>query len=1107
MTKISPPDIKEREIVERELDKNFLVEAGAGSGKTASLIKRMVSLVTTGKCCPGEIAAITFTRKAAAELRERFQTELEKAYGRTVDFTVRERLAQALMNLDQCFLGTIHSFCGRLLRERPVEAGIDPQFQEIDENQNLLLVERAWDSYLVEVKLYRPFLLDKLNEIGVSLEGLKSGYLNLVNYPDLKKVCNPVEKPDLEPAIQKLMALSRRAREDIPAVPIEGRHDDLQEKILKAMRCKQYYNLNCDVHRLRVLSAFGRKNHRVIQKLWESKETAKSYEKDFNQLAEQVVGPALKAWREYCHDHIMQFMLPGLEYFQEMKQECSFLNFQDLLMKAAEMLREYPEVREYFQGKYRFLLVDEFQDTDPIQSEVMLYLTGIDVKEKDWRKLISRPGSLFVVGDPKQSIYRFRRADIDTYNFVKKIIREGGGEILTFTTNFRSLKDPGDLCNSVFEELLAQEENPYQALYYPVNTVRENETGTAFGVKVLEVEEGCKKKADIVERDAENIAQFIKNVLEGGFNLSRTQQERESGLGPEARPGDFMIILRYKEMMDIYARSLEDLNIPVSITGGSSMPGNREVFELLTLLKAVADPNNQVYLVAALRGFFVGASDQDLYQFKKSGGKYSIFSTVPKGIPLELAGLFQETFQRLVEFWRWSRELPPSVVLEKIIHRLGLIPYTLSEALGKSRCSYFLQLVEHQKKAEASGIKSFSEMVEDLEVLISTGLEDELEIDVQGEPGVRLMNLHKAKGLEAPVVFLANPYKYISPSADMHVCRKGGRPVGYFTFSEARHGFQRQGEVIAQPLDWLHHEQEELKYLQAEEIRLLYVAATRAKNLLVISRSKKDPGMKKNPWKLLLEKVPEGSEVFMDKVFTQEDLNPKEEVIPEEAVQAIEKIGFWKEPLSKPGYARVSPTDLKSLDGLSGVKRASGGGILWGSVIHRIMEALVKGNVDLESLVVSALRQNGEMEERKEEVFKEIERFQRSQLWERIRRSPRKFTEVSFILKVEEKHKIYQFLGREDRVPVILSGAMDLVFKEPEGWVIVDYKTDRLKDQKELDILVESFGQQVRVYAWVWEELTGEKVKGGEIYFVHMKESRRVFPTHEGLLVMHPEEV
>lgn len=1095
MFKISPQDIKERERIERELDKNFLVEAGAGSGKTASLIKRMVSLIITKGCCPGEIAAITFTRKAAAELRERFQTGLEEASCKTKDPLVQERLARALMDLEQCFLGTIHSFCGRLLRERPVEAGLDTYFQEMDESQNLFLVERAWDSYLVEVKLHHPVLLNNLNEIGVSLEDLKAAYLNLVNYPELKMVCAAVDKPDLRPALQKLMELSRRAKGDFPAVPVENRYDALQEKIQKSLRCEQYYDLNRDIHRVRILNAFGRNNHRVIQKLWNSKESAKYYAEEFNQLAEQVISPALKAWREYCHDHIMQVMLPGLDYFQKIKDGNSLLNFQDLLMKAAEMLREYPEVRDYFQGKYRYLLVDEFQDTDPIQSEVMLYLTGIDVKEKDWQKLTSRPGSLFVVGDPKQSIYRFRRADIDTYNLVKKIIREGGGEVLTLTTNFRSLKAPGEFCNSVFQELLAQKENPYQALYYPVNTVRENEEGTGFGVRVLEVEESCKKKADIVERDAENIARFIKNALEGGLKLSRTPQERESGLGPETRPGDFMIILRYKEMMDIYARSLESLNIPVNIAGGSSLPGNREVCELLILLRAVADPDHQVFLVAALRGLFVGLSDDDLYRFKKGGGKYHIFSRVPGELSPELAGLFQETFRRLVEFWCWSREFPPSVVLEKIIHSLGLIPYTLSESLGKSRCSYFLQLVEHQKKAEASGIKSFYEMVENLEVLISTGLEEELEIDVQGEPGVRLMNLHKAKGLEAPVVFLANPYKYIMPSADMHVCRRGNRPVGYFTLSEARQGLPWRGEVIAQPLDWPRYEQEELKYLQAEEIRLLYVAATRAKNLLVISRSRKDAGMSKNPWKLLLEKIPEGSEVSMEEVFPQEEIPLGVEVVPREGAQVLERFGLWKMPLSEPGYAQLSPSDLKPLDGLPGVKRVTGGGTLWGSMIHRVMEALVKGNLDLEAIVVSALRENRQPESRKEEVFKEIEKFQRSELWERICRSRRKFTEVPFVLKVEENHNIFQFLGREDRIPVILSGTVDLVFQEAEGWVIVDYKTDRVEDRKGLDGLVNFYGEQVRLYALVWKELTGEKVKGGEIYFVHMKESRGISPT------------
>ncbi|PKM79650.1 MAG: hypothetical protein CVU88_05335, partial [Firmicutes bacterium HGW-Firmicutes-13] len=640
MNNIVPPDYKERDKIEKELDKNFLVEAGAGSGKTSSLVKRMVSLIISGKYKAREIAAITFTRKAAAELKERFQNALEEAYRQTKDPKMSERLSQALLELDQCFLGTIHSFCGGLLRERPVEAGLDPGFKELDDIQNRDLVEKTWDSYLVEVKLYRWELMDNLNKAGVSPEDLKSSFTAMTGYLDVDFIFTKVEKPDLSPALNKLILLAEKAGEHIPDNPVENRLDDLQQKIKKSLRYRSYFDLTSDIHKVKLLSMFEKSSHKVIQKLWNSRESAKEIQREFNLLADGVIAPVLKKWKEYCHYHIMEFLLPGIEYFKKIKERQSYLNFQDLLKKTADMLKVYPEVREYFQGKYRCLLIDEFQDTDPIQSEVMFYLTGSDTAEKDWNKLFPKPGSLFVVGDPKQSIYRFRRADIDTYNLVKKIICASGGEILNLTTNFRSLQSIGDFCNSVFITLLAGEENPYQALFSPVNTVRREEEHTEYGIRFIEIDDRYAKKADIIEEDARLTAGYIKHALDGHVKLSRTPEEILKGVTQKPRPRDFLIILRYKEMMECYARALEKYGIPVTMAGGSSLTQNKEIYELNKVLRTVEDPDDKVYLAAALRGLFFGISDNDLFKFKKAGGNFHIYSAVPDCLDETAKGLF-----------------------------------------------------------------------------------------------------------------------------------------------------------------------------------------------------------------------------------------------------------------------------------------------------------------------------------------------------------------------------------------------------------------------------------------------------------------------------------
>jgi ATP-dependent helicase/nuclease subunit A len=224
---------------------------------------------------------------------------------------------------------------------------------------------------------------------------------------------------------------------------------------------------------------------------------------------------------------------------------------------TADLLKNYPEVREYFQDKYRTLLVDEFQDTDPIQAEIVFYLTGKEIEERDWTKLSPHSGSLFVVGDPRQSIYRFRRADIDIYNLVKELVKKTGGEVLHLTTNFRSLKCISTHLNPVFNQQFPETEDSYQAAYASLNTIREDQLNANSGVWKLVIPEEYSKKEEVVKQDAEAIARVIKAAVSGDMKLNRTHQELAAGIMEKPSYRDFMILLRYKDLMDVYARTLE----------------------------------------------------------------------------------------------------------------------------------------------------------------------------------------------------------------------------------------------------------------------------------------------------------------------------------------------------------------------------------------------------------------------------------------------------------------------------------------------------------------------------------------------------------------------
>ncbi len=1096
MNKITPPDISARKKIEKELHKNFLVEAGAGSGKTSSLVKRMVALVVKGNYKAGEIAAITFTRKAASELKQRFQTRLEKEYCTMSDEIKKERIENALQNLEQCFLGTIHSFCAQLLRERPVEAGIDPEFQEMDEIENNLLIEKAWEEYLLQIKLSHPEIMEQLNFIGIAPNELKPAFMRLSDFPEVNVVYEQTEKPDLKDAFETTKDLIDRAQNAIPKDPVEGRYDKLQETILKVQRYIKYFDLTQEKNMVRLLLNFE-KECKITQKLWNSKEKAKQFKDEFDNLANNVVSPVIKKWREYCHYYLMEFLLPAVKYYENMRREQSYLNFQDLLMKTAEMLKNYPEVRDYFKQKYKCLLVDEFQDTDPIQSEIMFYLTGCNSEEINWQKLKPIPGALFIVGDPKQSIYRFRRADIDTYNLIKKLLSESGGEVLNLTANFRSLNTLGNYYNTVFRNMLPEESSYYQAGFRSMDTILPDENNNISGVKIMEIPADFNNKTDIVKEDAGRIAHYIKWALEGNIKLSRTQEETEEGAEEKPRPKDFLIIMRYKDSMDVYARALEDYGIPVSISGGSSLSKSHEINELIMVLKVLAEIDNQVNLTAVLRGLFFGISDDALYKFKCAGGSFNIYSPVPKELDDEVREIFEEAFVRLKKYYIWTKEYTPVVALEKIIIDLGLIPYTLTGNMVKSRCSYIYQILEHLIKAEIDGVAGFSQMVKHFENILDADLEEELNILVGEEDAVRIMNLHKSKGLEAGVVFLAHPYKNVSFDPAEHIIRLNEKPQGYFVIKRDKN--QHNKETIGQPKNWQSYSEEEQKYINAEEERLKYVAATRAKNLLVISRNLKDKNMSKNPWAPLLREIieedntlgiPDGNEVNKNEI-KEGEVEVTNNILKQKMQETEEIITNLK----KPCYTENTPTGMKKDKKYLQITRMSGGGMDWGNAVHKVFEELIKATDDLDTVINIVLEENDISMDKKDEVYQSINDFKKSRLWARIEKSQNVYTEAPFSIKIEKDNELYDLVKEENEqdCPVILNGVIDLAFKDADGWVVVDYKTDRPEKEEDYDILLDAYSKQVLIYSKVWEEITREEVKSGEIYFTSLRDTKRVY--------------
>lgn len=1075
-------DAGARRAIVEDLDTCILVEAGAGSGKTRSLVERMVSLITENKCAVENIAAVTFTRKAAAELNGRFQLALEKALAAEADGTKKERPNRALKELNRCFVGTIHSFCAVLLRERPIEAGLDPDFVEMEELEDRLLREQVWEDYLIGLQAQNPQALEELNKIGVDARDLKGCFDTLSAYPEVEPVREPAPPPELEGVRKELDSLLSLAADLLPhTVPAKG-WDGLQSLLRKALRWRGVFGFDDDLRLLSLLNALDRKldSRSITLNRWPNADNAKTMLAAFTAFRKDSLAPALRAWREHRHARLVDFVLPAVELYRRRRMERSRLNFQDLLMNTADLLRQNPEVRRCLQQRYSRLLVDELQDTDPIQAEIMFYLTGRDVEEKDWRRLVPIPGSLFVVGDPKQAIYRFRRADIDTYNEVKRLIAGSGGKVLHLTTNFRSVHALGEWVNPVFKTLLPEDATPYQAAFAGMDTVRDSGGGAAAGIRTVNIPKFKWNNQDEIARtDAARIAAWIRCALDGGVKLTRTAEEIEAGLTENPVPGDFIILLRYKDNMDLYARALEERRIPFCIAGGGGFSNSAETAELLKVLGTLLDPDDPVRLAAVLRGGLFGLSDKQLWRFRQAGGRFSFLEAVPDGLSPGDREHFDWAFGSLRRFYAWTQSLPASAALENIIRELGVVPYALTGELGKSRAGHLIQCLEYAAAAERRGTASFSSLVDYLTILADSGVEEEINIVPGKEDVVRLMNLHKAKGLEAPVVFLANPGKNVKFGPAVHIQRSGDAPRGYFVI-EKRKGYA--SETLGQPLNWEDLSAVEQRYQDAEETRLLYVAATRARNLLVVSTYPEKP--EKSPWHTLsphLTDVPE-LEAPEDTVAAASEAGI--ELTADDLAAARESFLGPGSPVCVPSYAAASVTSLVKEGAEAPPWKGTGRGKSWGIAVHRVLEACArKTPANLDLFIENVLAEEGRHPSEKDEVSALIGDILDSPLWRRMLRSKKWYAEVPFAVKTDGE----EFSPKTAAGETFISGVIDLVFQEDDGWVIVDYKTDTVENEAALDKLIQFYTPQVEMYRKLWENITNGKVYETGLYFTHLK--------------------
>jgi len=1154
------PDRAARDRIASDLNTNLLVEAGAGSGKTTALVGRMVALVVSGTATVDQIAAVTFTRKAAGELRERFQAGIEdrireERAADEPDATSLERLGTALDEIDRAFIGTIHSFCGRLLRERPLEVGLDPGFRELPVEERAGLHRQFWDSYLERQARDSDPRLEGVVKAGVSVSSLLGLFSHLVENPDVVFPAEHEAPPsmsevgDVRAELEDLVSVGRELMDDVPQ---PGRKwDSLQTKIRKLHfeRDITGWDEPHDVFEaIALLCKRGPNGHKTTYKTWRSADMAKALTQRINTFGVGDTPAQRLVDRWYAHRYalVIRLVRHAAEEFAAYRLRMGLLDFQDLLVLAARLLRTNPDVRRQLGNRYRRLLVDEFQDTDPLQAEIMMLLSSDAHRpseegdtptsaeheppfDADWRAAIPRPGALFVVGDPKQSIYRFRRADIQLYGFVKDRFADFG-DVVALSTNFRSRPPIGDLVNAVFSDptFFPEESTSEQAAFERLDTRPAVESVAAEGVFCYDIAPPSKSKGAAAFDDAARIATWIRDRIDRG----------------ERSAGDFLILTRGRGQLAAYARALGQYALPVQVTG-AGIGVEDELRELQVLLDCMIDPTNPVKVVAALVGLFFGIDYDRLVEHRLEGGAFDAMKPGSHGHAEVI-----DAIRKLHGWWRASTADPADVFIGRLVTELGLLPHAAAGELGELRAGAMLYALDTVRSATLKGEASLPGALRALEAAL-----DLKEAEAPFEPGrpdaVRLMNLHQAKGLEGTVVILADPTDWRDRAPELHLTRReDGVAEGFLRVVAESAGGYRQAQDLARPLGWSEYEIAEKRFDAAEEVRLLYVAATRAREELVVARW---PGGKgTSPWTSFdgwLDEHGERLELDVRPPEAREDV----QATPEEVTRAVSEAKARLETLGAPTWSRTTVTDVAKADVRgpgSGSRPPPGSregqrGFTWGSAVHGALAFATSGAGDdalrtaCRDLLIEHQRpldDHGEPVELKE-LIGLVVTVRESPLWARARASSRVLAEVSFSVpgsppkpevearpsresnasRARKQLDLFGLLdqpgpanaaagaaaaaegnqdppGGDGEVPhrkeeaeaqgetVVLEGVVDLAFREDDGWVIADYKTDVGTDP-DFAAREESYRRQVELYADAWTRLTGESVKERILFF------------------------
>ncbi len=833
------PDRQARESAETTFDRNVVVVAGAGTGKTTLLVNRLVYLLMKepAPVLITQVVALTFTNKAATEmkvrLRERLvvlarpeadpvrsgdggavsREDLRDRYGLSAD-AIAARAQVALNDLEKAQIGTLHSFAAHLLRLHPLESGVDPDFKEDDGLRFEEQFTAAWDCWLDQElsragqqhRLWRSVLSSTTIETVRTLA---------------RSLCS--ELIDLDTLQQQLASTA------VPPVVLSWiQHmGDRAEQLLKTYdrpkRRKVEHMLAAAASLMHLMTDNGlpgRQGLAMEEREWFGKDLGSAvggWEKgDFKEAAAliQAAQQLLAVDHAFLSD-LVTLLIPLVRNIRETFARQGWISFDGLLARARTLLLEHPLVRERIKRDYRAVLVDEFQDTDPVQYEIILAVSERQgSRAVHWHEMTLEPGKLFIVGDPKQSIYAFRRADIEAFDRVVEKVTVDGGVAHTLTTNFRSDVAVLEPVNEVFDRLFER-----QPLVQPANVrleVRPQrrqasiEPGVRLSVTTPDGEAETFDAAGATRAESEVLARWLNDEV-----LSRHS----------VKPGHIALLFRKLTQADAYLDALRRHDIPYVIEGEKHFYRRQEVIDLVNLLRVLDHPHDEIALAGLLRAPLGGLTDRELYELKQAGHFNYLHAVSLGSWSHARAAAVRRLYEHLAWLHRAIAMLPLAEAIALMFDRLPILDLAAASLHGEQAVANLLKVKQTAASLADRPHMTLSGFVE-LMIARLDEQPDESESPLAEESieAVHVLTIHKAKGLEFPIVVL--------PGLHQGSGRERSVPQVSYDWSSGIYGLSLDrhrslGSLLVQHKLRLREE--------AERRRVLYVGMTRAKELLLLS--------------------------------------------------------------------------------------------------------------------------------------------------------------------------------------------------------------------------------------------------------------------------------